>query len=77
MKYSIVALLFLLSACTTIDTDYDAFDAVYSGAAAVIANDGASEKCKQGHAQDRVNCRKKKKEQIVALSEAINKHSKK
>jgi hypothetical protein len=71
MKYSIIILTFFLSACGTIQTGNDVFDAVYSGTSAVIANKGASSKCEQGHAQDRINCRKRKQAQVDAINQSI------
>ena len=77
MKYLCFSLVLLVSSCSTIDTGNSVFDAVYSGTSAVIASDGASSKCEQGHAQDRVNCRKKKKAQVEALNQSIKKNSSK
>ena len=77
MKSIALISLFLLSSCGTINTGNDAFDAIYSGTSAVIASDGIASKCKQGHAQDRVNCRKRKKAQVDALNKSIKKHTEK
>ena len=75
MKYLSFISLFLLSSCGSINTGNHAFDAIYSGTSAVIASDGASSKCEQGHAQDRVNCRKRKQSQVDAINNSIKKHS--
>jgi hypothetical protein len=75
MKSLIIILTFLLSACGTIQTGNDVFDAIYSGTSAVIDSKGASSKCEQGHAQDRVNCRNRKQAQVDAINKAIKKNS--
>jgi hypothetical protein len=75
MKYITYISLFLLSSCSTINTGNSVFDAIYSGTSAVIANDGAGSKCEQGHAQDRVDCRKRKDAQVDALNKSIKKHT--
>ena len=77
MKSSIIILTFFLSACGTIQTGNDVFDAIYSGTSAVIDGKGASSKCEQGHAQDRVNCRKRKQAQVDAINKSIKKNSSK
>ena len=77
MKSSIIILTFFLSACGTIQTGNDVFDAIYLGTSAVIDNKGASSKCEQGHAQDRVNCRKRKQAQVDAINQSIKKNSSK
>jgi hypothetical protein len=77
MKSLIIILTFLLSACGTIQTGNDVFDAIYSGTSAVIDSKGASSKCEQGHAQDRVNCRSRKQAQVDAINKAIKKNSSK
>lgn len=73
MKYFTLLSLLLLSSCGSIDTGNPVFDAVYSGTSAVIKSDGAASKCEQGHAQDRINCRKKKQAQVDALNKSIKK----
>lgn len=77
MKSTIIILTFFLSACGTIQTGNDVFDAIYSGTSAVIDSKAASSKCEQGHAQDRVNCRKRKQAQVDAISKSIKKNSSK
>ncbi|MBA6263849.1 hypothetical protein [Colwellia sp. Bg11-12] len=69
MKYLSFILLLLLSACSTFQ------QAVYTGVSAVTGHDGASLKCEQGHAQDRVDCRKRKQEQVDALNKSIKKQT--
>ncbi len=73
MKYFTLLSLLLLSSCGSIDTGNQVFDAVYSGTSAVIKSDGAASKCEQGHAQDRINCRKKKQAQVDAINKSIKK----
>ena len=77
MKSFIIILTFFLSACSGIQTGNDVFDAIYSGTSAVIDSKGASSKCEQGHAQDRVNCRKKKQAQVDAINKSLKKNSSK
>ena len=75
MKYLIFTSLLLISSCGSLRTGNPALDAVYTGTSAVIASDGASSRCEQGHAQDRANCRKKKQEQVNAINKSIKKHT--
>ncbi|PKH56284.1 hypothetical protein CXF83_05400 [Shewanella sp. Choline-02u-19] len=77
MKILYFTCLLLLTSCGSIYTGNPVFDAVYSGTSAVIASDGASSKCEQGHAQDRVDCRKRKQEQVDAINKSIKEHSRK
>lgn len=77
MKYLILIFTPFLFSCGTIQTGNDAFDAIYSGTSAVIDSKGASSKCEQGHAQDRVNCRNKKQAQVDAIKKSIKKNSSK
>jgi hypothetical protein len=73
MKYFTLLTLLLLSSCSSIDTGNPILDAIYTGTAAVIKNDGAASKCEQGHAQDRINCRKNKQAQVDVLNKSIKK----
>jgi len=75
MKNYIIISLFLLNACSTIQTGNPALDATYSATAAVINNDGVSEKCDHGHEQDRMDCRKRKQKQVDEISKSIKKHT--
>jgi len=75
MKFLYFTSFLLLSSCSSIDTGNPAFDAIFSGTSAVIVSDGASSKCEQGHAQDRVNCRKRKQAQVDAINKSIKNHS--
>ncbi len=60
-----------------LQTGNDVFDAIYSGTFAVIDSKGASSKCEQGHARDRVNCRNRKQAQVDAINKFIKKNSSK
>ena len=75
MKYFSLLSLFLLSSCGSLHSGNPALDAIYSGTSAVIKSDGAASRCEQGHAQDRVNCRKSKQDQVDAITKSIKKHS--
>ncbi|MBA6329257.1 hypothetical protein H4J46_15120 [Colwellia sp. MB02u-6] len=77
MKSLIILLPFFLSACSAIQTGNNVFDAIYSGTSAVIDSKGASSKCEQGHAQDRVNCLKRKQTQVDAIDKSLKKNSNK
>jgi uncharacterized protein YceK len=72
-----ISMLFCMSGCSTISTGNDAFDAVYSGTAAIFSSKGTADKCEQGHAQDRINCRKRKQTQVDALNKSLKKSSSK
>jgi len=75
MKVFTLFSLFLLSSCGSLHSGNPALDAIYSGTSAIIKSDGAASKCEQGHAQDRVNCRKNKQAQVDAITKSIKKHS--
>ncbi len=75
MKYLCFTSLFLIASCGSLHSGNPALDAVYTGTSAIIASDGASSKCQQGHAQDRANCRQKKQEQVDAINKSIKKHT--
>ena len=75
MKYLILLSTFFLCSCSGIHTGNAPFDAVVTSTAAAIRSDGASLKCEQGHAQDRVNCRKRKQSQVDAINRSIKNHT--
>ena len=75
MKILFYTSLLLVTSCGSLSSGNPALDAVYSGTSAVIASDGASSRCEQGHAQDRANCRKQKQEQVDAINKSIKKHT--
>ncbi|MGB2742193.1 MAG: hypothetical protein WBC60_16750 [Cognaticolwellia sp.] len=77
MKFIFFLSLLLISSCGSISSGNPALDAIYSGTSAVIESNGASKKCEQGHAQDRVNCRKRKQSQVDAINKSIKKHTNK
>ncbi len=75
MKFIFFASLLLISSCGSLSSGNPALDAIYTGTSAVIESDGASSRCEQGHAQDRVNCRKRKQSQVDAINKSIKKHT--
>lgn len=76
MKYLSCLVILLLAACGSLNTGNPAIDAIYTGTSAVISSDGAAEKCNQGHAQDRIDFRKRKQDQVDAINNAINNNKK-
>ena len=65
---------FMLTGCAGFQTGNQALDATVTTATAIVQSDNTLAKCKQGHAQDRVNCRKKKQAQTNAISKSLKKH---
>ena len=79
MKYSILVLVFFLFSCADIDSKNRSTQ-TRSGSLGeltlgVLKSNDAASKCEQGHAQDRVNCRKRKQEQVDAISKSIKDHT--
>ncbi|MDO7085318.1 hypothetical protein WNY51_11780 [Pseudocolwellia sp. AS88] len=79
MKYLIFILVFFLYSCAdtnsrnnnTQDRPGHIDDLVIG---LLKSNDTAS-KCEQGHVQDRIDCRKRKKAQVDAIKNSIKKHT--
>ncbi len=79
MKYSILILAFLLCSCAELNSKNQSTQ-TRSGSLGeftlgVLKSNDVASKCEQGHAQDRVNCRKTKQEQVDAISKSIKDHT--
>jgi hypothetical protein len=82
MKFLIFPLVFCLCSCAGSNYSKDSHTNNRTGSAidvaiAVLNSKDVSSKCEQGHAQDRINCRNKKKEQVDTLNNLIKKHTNK
>ncbi len=73
MKCYILTLPLFLSACSAIQTNNDALEAVFSVAVAIVKSDGTSSRCAQGHVQDRVNCHEIKRAQVESINNSRKK----
>ncbi|PKI14342.1 hypothetical protein [Colwellia sp. 12G3] len=79
MKYLIFILVFFLCSCAELSSKNQSPE-TRSGnlgelALGVLKSNDAASKCEQGHAQDRVNCRKRKQAQVDAINKSIKEHT--
>jgi hypothetical protein len=79
MKYLMLILFFFLCSCAETNSRNNSTQNRPGHIAELViglldSNDAAL-KCEQGHAQDRVDCRKKKQAQVDALNKSIKKHT--
>ena len=79
MKYLIFILVFFLCSCAELSSKNQSPE-TRSGnlgelALGVLKSSDAASKCEQGHAQDRVNCRKRKQAQVDAINKSIKEHT--
>jgi hypothetical protein len=79
MKYLIFILVFFLCSCAGLSSKNQSPE-TRSGnlgelTLGVLKSNDAASKCEQGHAQDRVNCRKRKQAQVDAINKSIKEHT--
>ncbi len=79
MKYLTLILAFFLCSCADLDSKNQSSQARSGSlgefALGVLKSNNAASKCEQGHAEDRVNCRKRKQEQVDAITKSIKDHT--
>ncbi len=79
MKYSILIVAFFLCSCAELNSKNQSAQ-TRSGSLGeftlgVLKSNNAASNCEQGHTQYRVNCRKRKQEQVDAISKSIKDHT--
>jgi len=79
MKYSIFILALFLCSCADLNSKNQSAH-LRPGSLAeltlgILKSDDGASKCEQGHAQDRINCRKRKQQQVDAISKSIKVHT--
>ena len=78
MKYGFILFLsFAISGCGTFSGGSDEFDAIYNTSSALLNKDRIEKHCSQTAQELREACRTKKKQQVNAIQNSINKHIKK
>lgn len=79
MKYFIFILVFFLCSCAELNSKNHTTE-TRSGnigklALAILESNDTASKCDQGHAQDRIDCRKRKQAQVDAINKSITEHT--
>jgi len=79
MKYLLFILVFFLCSCAELDSRNGSTKtrpgSLGELTLGVLKSSDTATHCEQGHAQDRVNCRKVKQEQVDAISKSIKEHT--
>jgi hypothetical protein len=79
MKYLILILVFFLCSCAETNSrnnrDQNRPGHLGELVIGVLKSNDAASKCEQGHAQDRIDCRKRKQAQVDAINKSIKEHT--